>query len=120
MYFLATTAFGLTGTERIDFGFIPTWIRLTVGQKYGTSEGFAHKSVGQTDGSYQWYDSFFQDTSGGKTISSDDAIVSHWERISSVITEKLRVVFDEIDGTEGVFNITVADSNYTVLIEAGN
>lgn len=117
-YFTGTAAHSTTGVKTVSVGFQPVGMRITVGQKVGTAQGFAHKSVGIADGTNQFYDAFFEDTTGGKTVSGSTKLVSHWERVTGTITEILTVTFDSFTATEVKYNVTLANVNYNLLIEA--
>lgn len=121
-FLAATTSFGTTGVKTIDVGFQPIGMRITVCQKFNTSQTFSHWSYGVV-GSYeaellQFCHSTFQDTTGGQSKTYSDRIVSHWERVAGTLTEKVAATFDSFTTTELKINVTTADANYQFLIEA--
>ena len=118
-YFIGTLAYPSTGVKStINVGFQPTGIRITSSQKYPSAQTFSHRSVGVSDGVSQFYDSTFQDTTGGKTINGDNKIVSHWERVSGTITEVLSVKVNSFQPTGPKLEVLTANVNYNLLLEA--
>jgi hypothetical protein len=110
---------GATGTKNVTIGFQPTWVRFVVSAK-GTGDTAAHMSVGVGSTSNQSCDSFFADTTGAKSVQSTSKVVSHYERVSGSITEKLAASFTGTSATGFSLNVTAADTGYTVDIEAGS
>jgi hypothetical protein len=116
-YFTGTIAHGTTGTKTITVGFQPMGMRITVGASFGTGDNYSHRSTGVADGSWQYVDSFFQDSTGGKTVSTDTKLVSHYERVGGVITEVLSATFNSFTATQVKYNITKATPAYNLLVE---
>ena len=118
-YFVTTLAYASSGIKStIPVGFQPTGIRITTSQKYPTAQTFAHRSVGVSDGVDQYYDSTFQDTTGGKTVNGNDKIVSHFERVSGTITEVLSVKVNSFQPTGPKLEVITPNVNYNLLLEA--
>lgn len=121
LYDAGTIAYGTTGVKTITCGFQPVMVRITVAQKTSTSQTFEHRSVGTgwllDSDPAQYYAATFQDTTGGKTVSGIDKIVSHWERVSGTLTEKVAATFDSFTATAAKINVTTADANYDLFVE---
>lgn len=118
-YFIGTLAYASTGVKStILIGFQPIGIRITVSKKYSSSQSFSHRSVGVSDGISQFYDSTFQDTSGGKTVNGSNRIVSHWERVSGTIQEVLSVKVDSFQPYGPKLEVLIANVDYNLLLEA--
>ena len=116
-YFCGITAHGSTGTKAVTVGFQPTGMRITVAQKFGVTDNYAHQSVGVSSGTTTSCTSLFQDTAGGLTINSGK-IVSHYERVGGNITEVIAANFHSFTATQVKYTITTANVNYNLLIEA--
>lgn len=118
-YFVSTVAYASAGIKStINVGFQPIGIRITVSQKYPSAQTYSHRSVGVSDGANQYYDSTFQDTTGGKTVNGNDKIVSHFERVSGTISEVLSVKVNSFQPTGPKLEIITPNVNYNLLIEA--
>lgn len=121
MYFVATSSYNSVGTKTINVGFQPAGIRITVGQKTSTSQTFIHLSDGVSDGTTQRVDSVYQDASGSQTIRSNSKIVSHYERVSGTLTEKVAAHIDTSTApwtsTDVAFIVDTADVGYQFRIE---
>jgi len=117
-YFVGTIAHGSTGTKTVSVGFQPLGMRITVGQKFGTAQNFAHSSIGVSDGVDQYCTSIYQDTTGGLTKSVDDKLISHYDRVGGTLTEVLAGTINSFTATQVKYNITTANANYNLLIEA--
>lgn len=115
-YYSTSASYGTTGVKTITCGFAPVAMRITVGAKSGSTAA-GQLSVGSADGTRQVYDSVFSDTTGSQSKSGINKIISHWERVSGTLTEKVAGTFDSFTATEGKFNITTADNNYSVHVE---
>lgn len=120
-YFQGTVSHNSTGTKNITVGFQPLGVKITVSQKTNTAQTFAHLSVGSSDGTKQRVDAFYQDTTGGTTVKDTTKIVSHWERVSGTITEKVAAHVDQATApwtaTEVKYIVDTADVNYQFLVE---
>lgn len=116
-YFNTTAAWSTSGVKTITVGFQPTSMRVTVGQKFGTTQNFSHLSLGSGEPAFSHVDSTFQDGTGGKTITDDTKIVSHYERVSGTITEVLAASIDSFTATQAKLNITTPNVNYNLYIE---
>lgn len=116
-YFSGTIAHGSTGTKTIPVGFQPIGVRITVGQRFNTADNFTHQSVGISDGVDTNCTSIFQDTTGGKTVSSN-RLASHFERVGGTITEVLAIDFHSFTATSVKYTVVTANASYNLLIEA--
>lgn len=117
-YFNGTLAYASTGIKSaVVVGFQPVSVTVRVGQKAGTTQLFEHISIGSGNPTFQRVDSTFQDTTGGKTVSSNGKVVSVYERVSGTITEVLSMSIDSFTATGVVFNVLTANVNYDVFIE---
>lgn len=119
-YFCTTTAHSTTGVKTITCGFQPTGMRITAGHEFGVSETCAHQSTGVSDGVDQFFNTFYQDTTGGKTEDGDTKIVSLYDRVSGNITEVVAASFDSFTATQGKYNVTTADVDYNLMVELWN
>jgi hypothetical protein len=117
-YYAGTVTYGSTGLKTLNIGFQPERINITVCQKFNTNDGYHHLSVGRADGTRQSVNSTFQDTAGGISINSTSKCVSHYERLAGVITEVLAANFDSFTATGFKLNVTTANANYQLFIEA--
>lgn len=115
-YFAATVSYNVPGVKTLTVGFQPMGARITVGARNG-SNTYAHKSVGITDGTNQFCDTFYQDATRGKTERFNDRLVSHIEWNGSAWVEKVRVNFDSFTPTQFKYNVVTPDVNYQFLIE---
>jgi hypothetical protein len=107
-----------TPTQTIVVGFQPTWARFTVGGK--GSDTVTHFSFGATDGTNQSVQSTFGDTTGGASFNSGSKLISHYERVSGSITEVLSASFNSFTATGIKLNVSIANTGYSVTLEAGN
>lgn len=115
-YYTTRATYGTTGVKTITCGFQPVAMRITVAGK-GGSAAVVQRSEGTADGTRQNYDSIYWDSSGGHTKDGNTKMISHWERVAGVLTEVIAISFDSFTATEGKFNVTTADNNYSVKIE---
>lgn len=115
---------GSTGNKSITgLTFLPTELDFWIAQKTGTTESFAHLSVGATNGTSQTAHSMLQDTTGGKTESYFDRCVYHLNRVSGTVSGVLSASFVSFDNNGGgdygfTLNFTAADSGYKVYFRA--
>ncbi len=108
-----------TGIKTISVGFQPTWARFVVVSKT-SSQSFAHTSLGESDGSFQWVASTFHDSTGGLSANSNSKVVSHYERVGGTITEVLAASFDSFTATAVKVNVTIGNGAYQVYLTCGN
>lgn len=116
-YFLSTTAYGSAGTKTITVGFQPVRLKITVAQKFATAQAFSHSSEGVSNGTLQFCTSLFQDTTGGQTLSLDNKIISHYERVGGVLTEVLSATINSFTATQVKINVVIPNANYNLLVE---
>lgn len=124
-HYITTSSYNSTGIKTITCGFAAKWVRITVGQKYNTSQTFSHLSIGAGDDTgYQVCDTFYQDASRGKTERHLNKIVSHWEYTGGAYVEKTTARLDAVNApwtaTQIKFIVDTADINYQYLIEIGD
>ena len=117
-YFNGTISYGTTGVQApITVGFQPSMVRVTMGQKYGTTQTVAHLSVGSGTPSFQHVNSFYQDTTGGKSLSEDAKVVDLWDRVSGTLTQMVDISIYAF-GTDSItLSIAKANVNYQLYIE---
>lgn len=108
-----------TGIKTISVGFQPTWATFKVCSKV-SSQNFSHLSIGETDGTAQWVESTFQDTTGGQSVNSTSKVISHYERVGGVLTEVLSASFDSFTATAVKLNVSVGNGNYQVMMTCGD
>lgn len=117
-YFNGTLAYTSTGVKSpVVVGFQPTSVTVRVGQKVATTQLFSHLSIGSGTPTIQYADSFFQDTTGGKTVTASGKVVSVYERVAGTITEVLSMKIDSFTATGVAFEVLTANLNYNVYIE---
>lgn len=105
--------------KQFALGFQPTWATLTVCGK--SSDTASHKSRGVIDNTnYQYCQSTFMDTYGGKSVNTETKCVSHYERVAGTIEEVLSASFNSFYVSGIKLDVTIANSSYPVLIECGN
>jgi len=119
-YYAGPMTISSTGTgKQFDVGFQPTYAKLTVCGK--STDNVSHMSVGVVDESgYQYCQSTYQDTTGGKSTNTDTKVVRHYERVSSNITEVLSASFNSFYASGIKLDVTIANTNYPVLLECWN
>lgn len=91
-------------------------IEVTVGQKYNTTQNFTHLSVGAGDINYQRVTAIYQDSTGGKTVTTNGRVVSVWERVSGTLQEVLAISIDSFTSSTVEFNVITPNSNYSLHI----
>ena len=131
-YSWGTVSYASTGTKTLTCTdvvtgatFQPSAIRITLGQKQSTSQTFSHSSIGTaTSTNNQKVFSTYQDTTGGQTLDSTSKVISHWERVSGTLTEKVAAHIDTTaapwTSTAAKIIVDTADVNYQFLVEAWN
>lgn len=121
MYWTGRFTFAGTGSQTITVGtFQPTGAKVTIGGK-NAGDAFTHMSIGQTDGTRQNVQYTYGDTTGSSSGTSNTKIISHYERVSGVITEVFSAAFTSF-GTSGAngtvtFSVTTNDTAYEPTIE---
>lgn len=110
----------ITGNQTISIGFQPTWLELTVSQKYGITDSTLHKSEGSTDGTNQNYTTIYSSGSASKTIEGSGKLLLHYENISGVWTEVLNTTFVAFTTTGFTINNIAGTTNYKVRVKCGN
>ena len=122
-YYSETISHSTTGLKTRTCGFQPYRVRITVSSKDGGETTINHQSVGESDGTLTICDYWYDDASGKTTdriVSSAPAtgrIVSHWERVSGTLTEKVAVNFDSFTATAAKYNVVTADVNYKFFVQ---
>lgn len=117
-YFNGTLAYSSTGVKAaVVVGFQPVAVTVRVGQKAGVTQLFGHLSVGSGNPTLQRVDSCFQDTTGGKTTSTNAKIVSVLERSGASVVEVLAMKIDSFTATGVAFEVLTANLGYDVYIE---
>lgn len=119
-YWAGPLTISATGVgKKFAVGFQPTWAILTVCGK--ASDTACHTSRGVIDTTnYQYCQSTFMDTYGGKSINTETKCVSHYERVAGNIQEILSASFNSFYTTGIKLDVTIANTSYQVLIECGN
>lgn len=117
-YFTGTISYSSTGTKTLSIGFQPTLLRITVSSSFGGADSYVHYCTGWTDGTSSFYHSLFADGSGRQSINGSGKLVSHYERSGSTLTEVLAVTFNSFTATQAKINVTTANPNYQLFIEA--
>ena len=117
MYYTTRSSYGTTGVKTITCGFQPVAMRITVGAKSGLATTTNQKCVGTADGARQNYVSTFSDSSFNQTKDSNDKMIRHYENVAGVLTEVVTGTFDSFTATQGKFNLSLANSNYSLTIE---
>jgi len=120
-YWAGAITLSSTGTAKsFPVGFQPTWAEFRVGQKSGTTETVNHLSLGEVDTTgYQYCTSTFTDASGSTTVNYSTKVVSHRER-SGGIVEVLSASFNSFYSTGIKLDVSIANSNYPVVLRCGN
>lgn len=116
-YFTGTISHGTTGTKTITCGFAPIYAKITVAAQVGTVDGVIHKSEGWTDGTVQYYNTIYSDTTGHQTICGNTKLVSHYARVGGVITEIINATFNSFTATQFKYNVNTANANYQYFVE---
>lgn len=118
--FCGTFTTNSTTGDRVitGLGFQPSYIRLTVCQKYNTTESFVHKSEGFTDGTRQDCNSIYWDSTGGKSISYSDKVINHINRVSGNLTDVIVATLVSFDADGFTLNFSATLASYKVFIEA--
>lgn len=120
MYYQTSTGYGTTGVKTVACGFQPTGMRISVGAKSGSSATTNQKSVGTSDGTRQSYISNFSNANFNQTKQGNSKMISHYEEVAGSLTEVIAGTFDSFTATEGKFNLSAANNNYTLIIELWN
>lgn len=116
-YYNTTMTPNAIGVLTVPNGFQGKGMRVTVSSNSGT-ETINHKSVGMVDDSgWMTYHSNFTDGSGSQTKSGIDRIVSHFRRVSGVVTEVNSGTFHSFNPTNTKLNVTKVTSTYEWNIE---
>lgn len=97
-------------------GFTAEMIRLKISGKSGDTVN--HLSDGSSNGSNSEYSSNYTDSTGSQTKRGTDKVISHWERVSGTLTEKIAATMVSIDEEEFTLNFTAADSAYSIHVIA--
>lgn len=119
-YFNATITPTATGIFDVPCGFMPTGMRITVGAKSNV-QTVSHISIGQVDNTgFMTYHSNYADTSGSNSYRGINKMVSHYERISGVVTEVNAAVYNTFYATGAKFQVTLCNSSYQYTVEVWN
>lgn len=116
---LGPITLSLSGLRTFNIGIAPTWLHLTVCEKI-TGDTVSHFSFGKAETGSQYCMSTFADTAGADSFNSSAHIVQHYERVGGSITKVLSASFDSFTATGFKLNVDIPNSNYKVLVEAGN
>jgi hypothetical protein len=117
-YFRSSASYGTTGTKTINVPFTPTGYRLTTSALFnGGDTSTMHYSEGFANSSAQRCHSLFSDSTGNQSIYSISKVLSHYERVSGVITEVLSLSHSSIGTSSISFTVNTANANYQVHIE---
>ncbi len=111
-----TGGFTISGTGSQSYtgvGFQGNDLQLTAGAK-GGSASVNQFSIGNADGTRQNFVATYSDSTGHKSLRSNNACIVHYERVSGTITEVLRASFTSFDADGFTLNVTTANANYTV------
>jgi hypothetical protein len=101
-------------------GFQPTWIRIRVSKKNGTTETCSHLCLGATDGTNMNCSYIYSDSTSSKTDDFNTKLISHWERVAGTLTEILACTLTSFDADGFTINASTASANYKVTVECGN
>lgn len=114
-----TIAFGSTGvTSTITAGFQPVYVRLTVSQKFGVTDGDAHLSIGAGTPTAYHVDSIFNDTVNSKSFESTSYVIYHMVFNGTNIVTVIEATIDSFSATGFKLNVGKANSNYNIFWEA--
>lgn len=117
-YYRALTTFDTAGLRQINAGFQAVGYRITCAQKFGVTDTVAHVFIGGADGTRQHVQGFFQDGTGRQTFTESGKVITQKERVGGVITEVMAASHDSFQPTGPKVNITTANANYQVVVEA--
>lgn len=117
-YFRGLTTFDSTGLRTVNVGIQPIGYRITCAQKFGITDTLDHVFIGGSDGTRQHVQGHFHDPSGRQTFTESGKVITQKERIGGVITEVLAASHDSMAATGPRVNITTANANYQVVVEA--
>lgn len=118
-YANGTVAFGSTGvTGTITAGFQPTYVRLTVSQKFGVTDTDTHLSIGSGTPSVYHVDSIFNDTINAKTVESTSYVIYHMVYNGTNVVSVIEATIHSFVATGFKLNIGKANSNYNIYWEA--
>lgn len=110
----------LTGLRTTTIGIAPTSLRFIIGAK-NSSSTVIQSAHGAVDSSgFQSVLTWYGDSTGFQSTTSTSKCISVWERVSGTLTEVLSASFDSYTASGFKLNITTANSNYQVFIEAQN
>ena len=101
-------------------GFQPTWMNLRVSKKTSTTETVEHLCIGSADGTRQNCSYIYGDSTSRTTDDFNTKCISHWERISGVLTEVLSCTFVSFDADGFTLNAVAGNANYRVTVDCGN
>lgn len=120
-YYQSTFSYGSTGTKSITVGFQPLCLVITLSARFGTTDAVIHKSTGNSNGTSQHFHSEYGDSTGFQMINGTNKIVSQYERVASVLTEKVAAHIDNATAawttTQVKFIVDTADSNYQFFVQ---
>lgn len=119
-YFVGTSAHATTGVKTVTVGFQPTGMRITVGQLDGATDTKTEYCVGFTDGTTSYYTTTFRDSTSAKTESDITHLTRVFKRSGGVLVDAIVINLDSFTATQVKYNVTTADVNYTLAIEAWN
>lgn len=120
-YFRGLTTLDSVGLRTLAVGFQPVAYKISVAQKFGINDtAYAHVFTGGSDGTRQHVIGFLQDSTGRQTFTESGKVITQKERSGGAITEVLSATHDSMAATGPRVNVTIANVNYQVIVEAWN
>lgn len=108
-----------TGNRAITgLGFQPVYLRITLGQKTGTTESFVHQSEGSSTSTTQRCVSIYWDSTGGQSKEYTSKIISHWNRVAGTLTEQIAATLVSLDADGFTLNFSATVTGYHMHVEA--
>lgn len=113
-----TVTFGSTGIKTITTTFQPLYIRLTVGQAFGSTDTDTHLSIGSGTATKYHVHSIFNDTVNALTFDSASYVLYHLEFDGVNVSPVLTGTIDSLNATSFKINVSLADATYQIYWEA--
>lgn len=101
-------------------GFLPTNLKFTVTSKSGNSANIVHALGWVDETGYEGAHSMFSDASGAESKNFSDRCLYVRDRVSGTITTVVEANFHSFTNDGFKLNVTTANPNYQVWIEATN
>lgn len=117
-YSCGTASFGSTGLQTITTGFLPIYVRATVGALFSGTDTDAHLSIGSGTASIYRVNSFFNDGVNIETKSISSKLIHHMEFDGVNIVPVLEGTINSFNATNFKVNMTTATANYQIFFEA--